>query len=506
MATTDEINALYQQILGRSADESGLGTYANYDPTALQHSLATSQEYQSKNQPYLQPGQDATGKFTSGAIYYQNQGWIPGGSSYEGVPTQFTNPKTGETVFFGNAGGPNKTETYNWVTQDQMKPYQEIDPVTGKPLYVNAKYQAGDQNTIVTDAQGNPVLDEQGNTMFQPQYTTEKEGNQAYMNTPKAVLAHEAPKNTDLMDALKGVGMVAGTIGGAALLGPALGAAGAAEGAAGAGAGLDFLTADAVATAAGQGAFSNAAALGMPLDQAVTSGLISANGALTDAGAAALMGVEGGAGAGSGITASQALTGLKGASALSSLAKMGGSAAGGGSGIGGLLAPAAAAALAAGLATRDSSGNVTAPGLQAAPVVPKFNWNYQAPDQSDPYVARGQQILKPTYMAHGGIAALPKRSVQGISSLGGYSDGSRMLKGPGDGMSDSIPASIENKRPARLATDEFVVPADVVSHLGNGSSDAGAKVLYAMMDRVRHARTGNKKQGKQINPNKFMPV
>jgi len=94
----------------------------------------------------------------------------------------------------------------------------------------------------------------------------------------------------------------------------------------------------------------------------------------------------------------------------------------------------------------------------------------------------------------------------GLSDLGGYSDGGRMLKGPGDGMSDSIPASIENKRPARLATDEFVVPADVVSHLGNGSSDAGAKVLYSMMDRVRQARTGQKKQGKQINPNKFMPV
>jgi hypothetical protein len=94
----------------------------------------------------------------------------------------------------------------------------------------------------------------------------------------------------------------------------------------------------------------------------------------------------------------------------------------------------------------------------------------------------------------------------GLSDLGGYSDGGRMLKGPGDGMSDSIPASIENKRPARLATDEFVVPADVVSHLGNGSSDAGAKVLYSMMDRVRKARTGQKKQGKQINPNKFMPV
>jgi hypothetical protein len=94
----------------------------------------------------------------------------------------------------------------------------------------------------------------------------------------------------------------------------------------------------------------------------------------------------------------------------------------------------------------------------------------------------------------------------GIADLGGYSDGGRMLKGPGDGMSDSIPASIGGKQPARLADGEFVVPADVVSHLGNGSTDAGAKQLYSMMDKVRKARTGNKKQGKQINPKKFMPV
>jgi hypothetical protein len=92
----------------------------------------------------------------------------------------------------------------------------------------------------------------------------------------------------------------------------------------------------------------------------------------------------------------------------------------------------------------------------------------------------------------------------GIADLGTYSDGGRMLKGPGDGMSDSIPGVIANKRPARLADGEFVVPADVVSHLGNGSTDAGAKQLYAMMNRVRQARTGNKKQGKQINPRKLM--
>ena len=94
----------------------------------------------------------------------------------------------------------------------------------------------------------------------------------------------------------------------------------------------------------------------------------------------------------------------------------------------------------------------------------------------------------------------------GIASLGSYSDGGRMLKGPGDGMSDSIPARIGAKQEARLADGEFVVPADVVSHLGNGSTDAGAKRLYSMMDKVRQARTGRKAQGRQIKPNKYMPA
>lgn len=94
----------------------------------------------------------------------------------------------------------------------------------------------------------------------------------------------------------------------------------------------------------------------------------------------------------------------------------------------------------------------------------------------------------------------------GIADLGGYSDGGRLLKGPGDGMSDSIPARIGSRQPARLADGEFVVPADVVSGLGNGSTDAGAKQLYAMMDRVRRDRTGTKKQGKQIKPQKYVPV
>jgi hypothetical protein len=93
-----------------------------------------------------------------------------------------------------------------------------------------------------------------------------------------------------------------------------------------------------------------------------------------------------------------------------------------------------------------------------------------------------------------------------MRGIGGYSDGGRMLKGPGDGMSDSIPAVIGSRQPARLADGEFVVPADVVSHLGNGSTDAGAKRLYGMMDKIRKARTGKKKQAPEVKAHKFLPA
>jgi len=82
----------------------------------------------------------------------------------------------------------------------------------------------------------------------------------------------------------------------------------------------------------------------------------------------------------------------------------------------------------------------------------------------------------------------------------------RFLQGAGDGMSDSIKARIGGVQEARLADGEFVVPADVVSHLGNGSSKAGAKKLYAMMDKIRKARTGRTRQAPEVNPNKYMPA
>ena len=97
----------------------------------------------------------------------------------------------------------------------------------------------------------------------------------------------------------------------------------------------------------------------------------------------------------------------------------------------------------------------------------------------------------------------------GLSDLGGYSDGGRLLRGPGDGVSDSIPAMIGKKQPARLADGEFVVPARIVSELGNGSTEAGARQLYAMMDRVQKARgktVGKGKVAKRNNPQRMLPA
>jgi hypothetical protein len=90
----------------------------------------------------------------------------------------------------------------------------------------------------------------------------------------------------------------------------------------------------------------------------------------------------------------------------------------------------------------------------------------------------------------------------------GYAQGGNVngyyLGGATDGMADQIPATIDNSQPAALSDGEFVVPADVVSHLGNGNSAAGATQLHGMMDKVRQARTGSTEQGRQINPNKFL--
>jgi hypothetical protein len=133
--------------------------------------------------------------------------------------------------------------------------------------------------------------------------------------------------------------------------------------------------------------------------------------------------------------------------------------------------------------------------------------NMQTPSMPRPTPMGQLNMVPVTMKANPNAPDMSGYANGGIMSLGGYADGGnpRLLKGPGDGMSDNIPATIANKQPARLADGEFVVPADVVSHLGNGSTDAGAKKLHDMMTNVRKARTGNPKQGKQINPDKFVP-
>ena len=112
-------------------------------------------------------------------------------------------------------------------------------------------------------------------------------------------------------------------------------------------------------------------------------------------------------------------------------------------------------------------------------------------EQIDRLKEAGGQVLNKIGLAEGGIAGLKE---------GKYLDGAT------DGMADEKPAMIDGEQPAALSDGEFVIPADVVSHLGNGNSDAGAKVLEDMMDRVRKERTGSTKQGKEIDPEEFLPA
>ena len=134
----------------------------------------------------------------------------------------------------------------------------------------------------------------------------------------------------------------------------------------------------------------------------------------------------------------------------------------------------------------------------ATPYQSPVSTNMLAPTSDMPVGMNGEPNMQGTRMAAGGL-----------SNLGSYSDGGRLLRGPGDGVSDSIPAQIGDKQPARLADGEFVVPARIVSELGNGSTEAGAKQLYKMLDRVQNARaktTGKNKVAKNTNAAKYLPA
>ena len=134
----------------------------------------------------------------------------------------------------------------------------------------------------------------------------------------------------------------------------------------------------------------------------------------------------------------------------------------------------------------------------------------EAATEADDPIMQGMALLERDRRKGSGTKGYKRKEFAhgGITALSEYAAGGKLLRGPGDGMSDDIPAVIKGPKPQRaaLADGEFVVPADVVSHLGNGSTDAGAKRLYSMMDKVRHARTGNKKQGRQIKAERFLPA
>lgn len=154
-----------------------------------------------------------------------------------------------------------------------------------------------------------------------------------------------------------------------------------------------------------------------------------------------------------------------------------------------------------------------------------FNEKYpEAPQNAKPYISpfTGKPLVNkdgawrgtdgkyyrgnPPGFAGGGLASLGRGYYLGGSTSGMANKPARgyYLGGTTDGMADKVPATIDGREPARLSDGEFVIPADVVSHLGNGNSDAGAKNLYSMMDRVREARTGTTKQGTEINPQDYL--
>jgi hypothetical protein len=136
----------------------------------------------------------------------------------------------------------------------------------------------------------------------------------------------------------------------------------------------------------------------------------------------------------------------------------------------------------------------------------------QTPMYSNPMMQRPEavNVISPGEgPAVGAYSGEARFAAGGISDLGGYSDGGRLLKGPGDGVSDSIPAVIGQRQPARLADGEFVVPARIVSEIGNGSTEAGARKLYAMMDRVQKARrktVGKNKVAANTKADKYLPA
>lgn len=136
---------------------------------------------------------------------------------------------------------------------------------------------------------------------------------------------------------------------------------------------------------------------------------------------------------------------------------------------------------------------------------PTPTYTAEKPAIAMPWSKRDTTAATTTTPASGVASLLPVPTAQSVTGMAKGGMAPRYLRGMTDGMADKIPSSIDGKQKAALSHGEFVIPADVVSHLGNGNSDAGAQKLYQMMSRIRKARTGNPEQGKRIDPNKFMP-
>ena len=431
------------------------------------------------------PGYD----FGAGVNAYTKQGLTAGGN-YEGLPTQYTDPRTGAlAAWYGTFNGNNNPGDFTWHTPAEFTNRQVVDPKTGDLV----------------------------SAMSTPTQAAESKYNAGQLNR----------------DFLAGNAMVLGSMAGSSALGPMLaGGAGATalpvagsaaipaiELGGGALATTDvgsFLAADAAASAAGQGAFDVASALGMPLDQAVTAGLIDGAGSLTDAGAAALLGGTAGGGAlPAGVTAADvAKYGSMSAKALGALTSgAAGTGTGTGSGIGtGSNAsqqpyynpngPWNAAPVATNLTwTPHAQTPATAGDSNLAMLHPAlasqlaqhgmFSSNLggqQQQPQSQPYYTYGSQPQQTTQStavapvdapdwtlgyANGGNVHIPEF----ITGATGH-----YVKGRGDGQADLIPAM--------LADGEYVMDSSAVSTLGNGSSDAGAKLLDAFRESLReHTRS-----------------
>lgn len=448
--------------------------------------------------------------------------------NYQGMPTEYYDQSGNMIGYWGRDDAPVSTSGYNFVDnagnpmagpQDKRSYYQQTDN-DGNLLFVNPDYSEGSGAS---------------------QYTVRDTGIPAYGQLAQNIKMN-APSPGLLQDPLfRNFMLSAAAMGGAAALAPAMGGSGAGLGAA---AEAFPVTGGSLipATELGAAGLGTEAGLGA----AAGAGLVDTGAGIVAPGTgAALNGAEAGSGLMDGIgtwaakqTAGDWLKyGLGAVTAAGALGSLSGS----GSGSGGSSGSSGAGSAQPGMIRPYAYKQVKNPNYTGAGT-PYFLQSYQP---GTPYSVG---------MAAGGIAALGGQNTMypmsqidhtqyatpsqmptsaevvnsgyetkvnpytgaeqlmargGIATLGSYSDGGRLLKGPGDGVSDDIPAQIGDMQPARLADGEFVIPARIVSELGNGSTDAGAKRLYAMMERVQAGRgktTGKNKVAVDSKSYKHLPA